>query len=259
MDAATTSQRQTLTYKGVHALLLHWQDGSESMYKELSRLRDVLGDTYCYDVKEWQIPRKDSHCELNAYLLRWRKAHGAKGNLLIVYYVGHGIMGKGRESVWLCSDSVDSERVNWTALQVVLTSGTESDVLIIADCCHSGSPGYPSEIRAYGVVELLAACGFESAAPVDGEHYFTHNLVEQLKEDHGRNRKTSQFHTDLQFRLSNYRPSGIEQRVSAILCRLVDVQDDYSIRLAHLPRPADPKRRRVTPLLARQHSTLGSG
>ncbi|RMJ18095.1 hypothetical protein CDV36_002202 [Fusarium kuroshium] len=216
MDAATTSQRQTLTYKGVHDLLLHWQDGSESMYKELSRLRDVLGDTYCYDVKEWQIPRKDSHCELNAYLLGWRKAHGAKGNLLIVYYAGRGSMGKGRESVWLCSNNANSERVNWTALQVVLTSGTESDVLIIADCCHSGSPGYPSEIRAYGVVELLAACGFESVAPMDGEHCFTLNLVEQLKKDHGMDCKTSLFYTELLCRLTEYAPSGIEQRAGEL-------------------------------------------
>ncbi|RSM00041.1 hypothetical protein CEP52_009376 [Fusarium oligoseptatum] len=175
MDAATMSQRPTLTYKGVHALLLHWQDGSESMYKELSRLRDVLGDTYCYDVKEWQIPLSKNS-----------------------------------------SDSVDSERVNWTALQVVLTSGTESDVLIIADCCHSGSPGYPSEIRAYGVVELLAACGFESVAPMDGEHCFTHNLVEQLKKDHGMDCKTSLFYTELLCRLTEYAPSGIEQRAGEL-------------------------------------------
>ena len=159
---------------------------------------------------------------------------------------------------------MDSEQVNWTALQAVLTSGTESDVLIIADCCHSGSPGCPTKIRPYGVVELLAACGFESLTPVSGEHCFTRNLVEQLKNDHGTDPKTSKLHADLQYRLSSYSPSDFEQRVSAILCRLVDVQDDYSIRLIHLPKrkPAGSKSRRATPLLAkstRRRSTLGSG
>jgi len=101
MNTATTSLIPALRYKGVYALLLHWEDGGENMYKELSGLKDVLGDTYYYDVREWSIPRKDSHCELNSYLLEWRKAYGAKGNLLIVYYAGHGSMGKGRESLWL--------------------------------------------------------------------------------------------------------------------------------------------------------------
>lgn len=101
MSVATTSQSPALRYKGVYALLLHWKNGGENMREELKRLKDVLGDTYSYTVEEWEIPLRDSHCELNEYLLKWRKSYGAKGNLLIVYYAGHGSMGNGRESVWL--------------------------------------------------------------------------------------------------------------------------------------------------------------
>ena len=101
MNVPTTSQSPALRYKGVHALLLHWQDGGENMYEELKRLRDVLGDTYYYDVKEWQIPCEDSHCKLSTYMTEWRGLYGTKGNLLIVYYAGHGAMGNARQSVWL--------------------------------------------------------------------------------------------------------------------------------------------------------------
>lgn len=135
-------------------------------------------------------------------------------------------------------------------------------MLIIIDCCHSGRPGHRPRTRAYGVVELLAACGFESVAPVDGKHCFTYNLVEQLKEDHGKSRKTWPFYTDLYDRLSSYPPSDIGQAVSPIFLRLVGEEDDYSIQLVHFPRPTDHRRKRPIPLLGKpvgQHSALGSG
>jgi hypothetical protein len=93
-------------YKGIHALLLSWENGDGKIYNELKGLREVLDDTYGYDVEEWHIPLTDSHCQLNAHLLNWRKRHGTKGNLLIVYYAGHGIMGRGRDSVWLRYGSI---------------------------------------------------------------------------------------------------------------------------------------------------------
>jgi hypothetical protein len=67
-------------------------------------------------------------------------------------------------------------------LQVDL-GGTESDLVLFLDCCHSASSvtaADPSEFREGGRTELISACGFNASA-YSGKHSFTAALVSELK------------------------------------------------------------------------------
>lgn len=54
----------------------------------------------------------------------------------------------------------------------------DCDVLLLYDCCHAIQAGEASTGK--GVVETLAACGFESIAAEVGKHSFTASLIQEL-------------------------------------------------------------------------------
>ncbi len=59
---------------------------------------------------------------------------------------------------------------------------TDSDVLLLYDCCNSASISTSgSGPGKGGVKEVIAACGFEAIAPEVGEHSFTEALIHTLK------------------------------------------------------------------------------
>ena len=56
---------------------------------------------------------------------------------------------------------------------------SQSDILLLLDCCAAGSSGastYGSSVR-----EVIAACGFETWAPGVGRHSFTAGLIKELQ------------------------------------------------------------------------------
>lgn len=57
----------------------------------------------------------------------------------------------------------------------------DSDVLLLFDCCHSAAlPTLDSRQGTSGVVEVIAACGYESIAAAVDKHSFTRALTEIL-------------------------------------------------------------------------------
>ncbi len=54
-------------------------------------------------------------------------------------------------------------------------------MLLLYDTCHPAN-GYGPVQPSRNVVELLAACGFESRAPEPGHHSFTHALIQELSD-----------------------------------------------------------------------------
>ena len=54
-------------------------------------------------------------------------------------------------------------------------------MLLLYDTCHPAN-GYGPVQPSRNVVELLAACGFESRAPEPGHHSFTHSLIQELSD-----------------------------------------------------------------------------
>ncbi|KAK4220864.1 hypothetical protein QBC38DRAFT_524499 [Podospora fimiseda] len=187
------------------------------MCSELVRLREIFSDIY----------------RLGCVVRKRR--------LFIIYYGGHGAIDLARRIIWKCKNTTDSNKVGWTSIQdTLIRVVTKSDILIISDPCHSRSPSVPSQIRKYGVVELLAACGFESSTPTYGEYCFTRNLVEQLKEDYGHKHKTSRVYTGLVNCLSSFKPRPGEPRITTVTpvhFTLADIEEAYAIRLYDYPQP----------------------
>jgi hypothetical protein len=69
-----------------------------------------------------------------------------------------------------------SPTVKWSAIQTVFEE-CHCDVLFLLDCCAAAGAA-PDSGR--GVIETIAACGFETWAPGPGRHSFTNALIKVL-------------------------------------------------------------------------------
>jgi hypothetical protein len=57
----------------------------------------------------------------------------------------------------------------------------DADVLLLLDCCHSAAvPTTDCQQRTGGVVEVIAACGYETIAAEVDQHSFTKALTDIL-------------------------------------------------------------------------------
>jgi hypothetical protein len=87
-------------YQEVYVLLISWEDDNLGVVEEISELRDVFQNTYCYSTREFQIPSHQSHNALARRLLEFVEEPESKKSLLIVYYGGHGYMNDDRQCIW---------------------------------------------------------------------------------------------------------------------------------------------------------------
>jgi hypothetical protein len=69
-----------------------------------------------------------------------------------------------------------SPTVKWSAVQSVFEE-CACDVLFLLDCCAAAGAAPDS---GHGVIETIAACGFETWAPGPGRHSFTNALIKVL-------------------------------------------------------------------------------
>lgn len=124
-------------------------------------------------------------------------------NLFIVYYAGHGTMNENRQSVWTCRRDLQYASVDWSSIQSLFTNAS-SDVLILLDCCAAASAATTS---GNGVVETIAACGFEGKAPPPGRFSFTNTLIEVLEDWKSRpSFSVASLHSEILFQLKAKRP-----------------------------------------------------
>ena len=116
-------------------------------------------------------------------------------------------------------------------------NGTDADVLIFLDCCAAAGS---ARSASNGMVEVIAASGFESTTPLRGKHTFTANLVKELQEGLQRSSPGTPrqeiaavyLHTRLINRLKRYIPTdGREPRITPIHYYLAHGQSSRSIRL----------------------------
>lgn len=98
--AAAFPNRGLSRYKGVHALLLSWEDDNLGVVAEIDELGDVLRSLYGFETETWKIPSQRSHISLAAKILGFLNDYESKENLLIVYYGGHGEINDDRQCVW---------------------------------------------------------------------------------------------------------------------------------------------------------------
>ena len=93
----------------------------------------------------------------------------------------------------------------WHAIQPLFEQA-DSDVLLLLDCCAAAS-GAPTNRESTSVTETIAACGFETWAPLPGRHSFTNTLIAVLEEWKWRTAFTAaMLHCEILQRLRHERP-----------------------------------------------------
>ncbi|KAH7395495.1 hypothetical protein BKA64DRAFT_60605 [Cadophora sp. MPI-SDFR-AT-0126] len=186
-DAANAAypHGQRSRYSNVYVLLLCWEDEDPKLPVsiEVRDLHNVFESLYGFEVEVWKIPSHSSHNEVNRKVLDFVSLGGdSKDDLKIVYYGGHGELAYNRQAVWASRPNSDDPKyrtVKWNGIQHALQEA-ESDVLLLLDCCASGTATGNTD-EGHGVTELIAACGFNAVANPVGPDSFTRALITELK------------------------------------------------------------------------------
>jgi hypothetical protein len=177
--------------------MMSWEEDTLGVGPEVCALRKVLDLKYGFSVESWTIPASQkSHKHLMQNALDFLNDFDSKDNLFILYYAGHGYINQDRQSTWTwyvralstyhsfpnsnSSTEKNSPTVDWSHIQSLFERAL-SDVLVLLDCCAAVSSA-PRRGHNSGVMETIAACGFEGRAPPPGEHSFTTSLIEVLED-----------------------------------------------------------------------------
>ncbi|KAH7355341.1 hypothetical protein BKA65DRAFT_373259, partial [Rhexocercosporidium sp. MPI-PUGE-AT-0058] len=169
-------------YTRVFVLLIRWaeEDPKLPVSIELNDLSRLFSGDFGFQTETWQIPSDNSHNELSRKVLDFISVgNDDKRNLKIVYYGGHGVLTKGQQLAWTnIPDKGDRmfKSVKWSGIQNTLEEA-KSDVLILLDCCASGTANTD---EGRGTTELIAACGFNGSANPVGANSFTRALITEL-------------------------------------------------------------------------------
>ncbi|KAI8713303.1 C2 domain-containing protein [Fusarium sp. LHS14.1] len=167
-------------YKEVEVLLIRWEEDELEVEWELNELHKIFRDLYGFSTEQFLIPSHNSHRKLNLKALSFVEEHENEDTLLIVYYGGHGVINKARQSTWSCKQDKTYATVEWSAIQTLFEMA-KCDVLLLLDCC-AGASAAPLTERPTNIKETIAACGFETWTPRPGAQSFTHSLIEVMKE-----------------------------------------------------------------------------
>ena len=201
-DRAFPNRSQS-RYQTVNVCLIRWAEDDLEVKPELDRLHDVLETLYGFNAEIWLIPSAASQIQLTSMTCNFLQRFDAEDNLFIVYYGGHGSINKSRQAQWWCKPTHDSPFVDWSSIQTLYGSAM-SDVLVLLDCCAaaSSSPGFGP-----GIMEAIAACGFETKAPPPGQYSFTNTLIEVLIDWAAKPCfSAAMLHTEILFVLKQKRP-----------------------------------------------------
>lgn len=77
-------------YLGVHVLALSWEGCDVAFENDLSQVTLLFQESFNYDVYPYKIPSNRSQSKLNCHIANFIEEYGRDGNLIIVYYGGHG-------------------------------------------------------------------------------------------------------------------------------------------------------------------------
>ncbi|OBS27948.1 hypothetical protein FPOA_01888 [Fusarium poae] len=166
-------------YSDVQVLLIQWDEDELQVEDEVNELRKVF-NLYNFTTTKFRIPTSNSHRKLNQKVLSFVEEHENEDTLLIIYYGGHGVINKARQSTWSCKRDKSYATVEWSAIQTLFETA-KCDVLLLLDCCAAASAAPLTERTTY-MMETIAACGFETWTSSPGAQSFTHTLIEVLKE-----------------------------------------------------------------------------
>ncbi|KAK1750948.1 hypothetical protein QBC47DRAFT_309110 [Echria macrotheca] len=179
---AAWAARHSSRYVDVKVLLMSWASDDLGVKDEVQVLESVFRDLYNFDVENWTIPDEEPGLEAASKVLEFVKTGRHPDNLLILYYAGHALQSpNGGLPTWIANRSDDSPKFDSGCVQPHFCHGTEGspDALLLYDSCHPAN-GHGSIKSGRPVIELLAACGFESTAAEVGRDSFTNSLIQEL-------------------------------------------------------------------------------
>ncbi|KAF2683537.1 hypothetical protein K458DRAFT_419131 [Lentithecium fluviatile CBS 122367] len=173
--------RQSCPYNAVGVLALYWHqdDFQPSCGEESQKIISLFRDEFHYNVEEFAIPMEADKCEdqLALAISRFKCAYNSIGNLMIVYYSGHGDRDRTNDKAIWAAQSVGGPTVDWYLIQPQLMHA-KADVLLVFDCCYASSA---AKARGEGGVELLAASPSGGQTPRPGDSSFTHFFVQETR------------------------------------------------------------------------------
>jgi hypothetical protein len=139
---------------------------------------------------------------------------------------------------WRNNNKLKCPTVKWSGIQNVLEE-SQSDVLLLLDCCHAGSA---NTNEGNGVTEVISACPYNSSANGVGPYSFTHALVIELEALASRVEfSTGELYNNIYCRTQIRLPddgAGTERHPPPI--HLVLSNDSKFRRSIHLARRASP-------------------
>ncbi|KAE8443618.1 hypothetical protein EG329_001551 [Mollisiaceae sp. DMI_Dod_QoI] len=176
---AQSPQPQPQNYSAIHVHLMRWKnEGNLVCAQEVEDLKQTFKDSFGLRASTFLIPNQNAQASTTKNI-QAQVGNCKGGELLILYYAGHGALSRNSQELQLVQDPVGGQGlVSWTPLRQIL-SGSEGDVLLLLDCCHSGAG---TRAVMPGTKILIAACTAGSLTNKPGPYSFTHALVETLQE-----------------------------------------------------------------------------
>jgi hypothetical protein len=92
--------REQQRYRKVGVVLIRWEEDTTGVQWELDDLAKVFELDYGFETEKWLIPSADPLFSFTKMALETVENYGSQGNLLIVYYGGHGFINSERQSIW---------------------------------------------------------------------------------------------------------------------------------------------------------------
>ncbi|KAI1259514.1 hypothetical protein F5Y18DRAFT_296333 [Xylariaceae sp. FL1019] len=183
--ARILSSSQRTRYRNAFALLIHWQDDSDSGTVE--ELAEVFRKSYAYEPEIISIPSigSDSYSNpgrwLSKVLSDFFEKSDTRDTLKILYYNGLSFLDNNREMVLSSSRNLEKAgTIRWSTIQPFLEDAS-SDTLVLMDSAY-----YPTSrmVRRKGVLEVIAASASESYFGYLERGIFTKTIIDQLRTRH---------------------------------------------------------------------------
>jgi hypothetical protein len=92
-------------YRAIHVLLIRWKNEKDVLV-EMNELGKVLARNYKAEVHNFDIPSQHAARALETRLQNFKQRYSKRGNLLIVYYAGHGSVGDKANLTWVADSCV---------------------------------------------------------------------------------------------------------------------------------------------------------
>lgn len=172
-------------YSRVRALLLTWQDDDMHCKEtEVSILKDILHNKFHFETDYFEIPSEKCQTSLQKKLSEFYRENDDPDCLSILYYGGHGYIGKDTNQYKLAAkwkaDGNGDPSVFFNDIRTSLRQ-PDCDQLVILDCCFSGSAYSPDRVGKRKF-ELFTSAAHDAESPAPKfEGSFTRALNQALR------------------------------------------------------------------------------